>query len=233
MLEGTRVERRTSNSGVITHVVRSDRRVDTHAMLTSVGLGVSNTNPTAHHPMQSFVTHGTTIATTPCHRDENNAMLVQLHGSKEILIHPPALALPGCPASVYGDAAAASNPRWLSFDPFQLPRRHSSLWVKVVMVPGDAVVVPKLWWHAVRSAPGSVAISVPIRLDTTDERTVRRRTCRRSAQPAPAVRGSLGLLSAGEQSPNFRRTDYSLGADDPIAHYYALTKWSTNDLKDE
>ena len=172
MPEGTRVERRTSNSGVITHLMRSDRRVDTHAMLTSVGLDVSNTNPTAHHPMQSFVTYGTPIATTPWHRGENNAILVQLRGSKEILIHPPTLALPGCPASVYGDAAATSNPRWLSFDPFQLPRRHSSSWVKVVVVPGDAVVVPMLWWHAVRSAPGSVAISVPIRLDTTDERTV-------------------------------------------------------------
>jgi hypothetical protein len=97
--------------------------------------------------MQSFITHGTAIVTTPCHRDENDALLIQLRGSKEILIHPPVLVVPGCPASVYGDAAATSNPRWLpSFEPFQLPRRDSSLWVKVVMVPGDVVVVPKLWW---------------------------------------------------------------------------------------
>ena len=72
-------------------------------------------------------------------------MLVQLRGSKEILIHPPALVLPSCPARVYGDAAATSNPRWLpSFDPFQLPRRHSSLWVKVVLVPGPAVEAARL-----------------------------------------------------------------------------------------
>ena len=111
MLSGARVERRTSNSGVITHLVHSDRRVDTRAMLVSVGLNVSNTNPTAHRPLQSFITHGTTVATAPTHRDENNAILVQLKGSKEILIHPPALALPGCPASVFGDAAATNNPR--------------------------------------------------------------------------------------------------------------------------
>ena len=136
MLPGTRVERRTSSSGVITHLVHSDRRVDTRAMLVSVGLNVSNTSPTAHHPLQSFITHGTTVATTPTHRDENDAILVQLKGSKEMLIHPPALALPGCPASVFGDAAAFQNPRWLEFDPFQLSRIHSSQWVKVVLGPG-------------------------------------------------------------------------------------------------
>ena len=90
MLSGTRVERRTSSSGVITHLVHSDRRVDTHAMLVSVGLDVSNTSPTAHHPLQSFITHGATVATTPTHRDENDAIPVQLKGSKEMLIHPPA-----------------------------------------------------------------------------------------------------------------------------------------------
>ena len=90
-------------------------------------------------------------------------------------------------------------------------------------MPGDAVVVPKLWWHAVRSTPGSVAISVPVRLDTIDERSIRRRTCRRDAQPTPMVRGQLGSPSPGEQPPNSRRTDYTLGADDPVAHYYALT----------
>jgi len=222
MLPGARVERRTSNSGVTTHLVHSDRRVDTRAMLVSVGLSVSNTNPTAHHPLQSFITHGTTVATRPTHRDENNAILVQLKGSKEILIHPPALSLPGCPASVFGDAAATINPRWLAFDPFQLHRTHSSLWVKVVLVPGDAVVVPKLWWHAVRSTPGSVAISVPVQLDTIDERSIRRRTCRRDAQPIPMVRGPPGSPSPGEQPPNSRRMDYTLGADDPVAHYYAL-----------
>ena len=126
MLPGTRVESRTSNSGVITHLVHSDHRVDTRAMLVSVGLNVSNTSPTAHHPLQSFITHGTTVATTPTHRDENDAILVQLKGSKEMLIHPPALALPGCPASVFGDAATSQPPWWLEFDPFQPSRLHSS-----------------------------------------------------------------------------------------------------------
>ena len=174
MMSGARVERRTSSSGVTSHLVHSDRRVDTHAMLASVGLNVPNTNPMAHHPLQSFITHATNVATTPTHRDENNAILVQLRGSKEMLIHPPTLSPPGCPASVFADASATTNHRWLDVDPFKLHRTHSSQWVKVVVVPGDAVVVPKLWWHAVRSTPGSMAISVPVQLDTADERSVRR-----------------------------------------------------------
>ena len=111
MMPGARVERQTSNSGVTSHLVHSDRRVDTHAMLASVGLNVPNTNPMAHHPLQSFITHATIVATTPTHRDENNAILVQLRGSKEMLIHPPTLSLPGCPASVFADASATTNPR--------------------------------------------------------------------------------------------------------------------------
>ena len=38
----------------------------------------------------------------------------------------------------------------------------------------------------------------------------------------PMVRGTPGSPSPGEQPPNSRRTDYTLGADDPVAHYYAL-----------
>ena len=119
MLERTRTERQTTDRGVVSHLVRSHRRVDLHAMLISVGLNVSNTNPPAYYPMQTFIMCGTVIATAPCHRGENDALLVQLRGSKEMLIHPPALVIPGCPASVCGDAAAASNPRWLKLRRFE------------------------------------------------------------------------------------------------------------------
>ena len=172
LLEGTHTDTTTSGSGLVSHLVRNSRRVDVRAMIESIGLDVTNTNSTARYPLQSFATRGIAFATTPCHRDENDAILVQFRGSKEVLIHKSTLAIPGCSASVYGDAAATDSFRWLrGFGLSQLPRRHSSQWIKAVLVPGDVVVNPKLWWHAVRSTPGSVAISVPVRLGTIGGRT--------------------------------------------------------------
>jgi hypothetical protein len=37
MLEGTRTLRKLTNRGVVSHLVRSDRRVDIRAMLATVG----------------------------------------------------------------------------------------------------------------------------------------------------------------------------------------------------
>jgi len=221
MMSGARVERRTSHSGVTSHLARSDRRIDMGPVLASVGLHVTNTNSMAQYLLQSFVTNTMTVASTPTHRDANNAVLIQLRGSKEVLVHPPTQSLPGCPADIFASATLTDS-RWLDVDPFKLSRAYSSEWVKVVMVPGDVVVVPKLWWHAVRSTPGSVAISVPVRLDEIDERTRGRRTCRRDTQPAPARRDA-GLPASNEEPPNSRRADYSLGSDGPVAHFYALT----------
>ena len=221
MMTGTRVERRTSSSGVTSHLARSSRRIDMGPVLASVGLNVTNTNPMAHHMLQSFITNTTTVATTPTHRDENNAILIQLRGSKEVLVHPPTQSLPGCSADIFASATLTDS-RWLDVDPFELSRAYSSKWVKVVMVPGDVVVMPKLWWHAVRSTPGSVAISVPVQLDEINERTSWHRTCRRDTQPVSARRGAGTSVSAEEPSDS-RRADYSLGAGGPVAHFYALT----------
>jgi len=41
-----------------------------------VGLNVTNTNPAAFSPLQTFITRGKIIATAPFHRDEHSAMLV-------------------------------------------------------------------------------------------------------------------------------------------------------------
>jgi hypothetical protein len=54
MLEGTRTIRKATNRGVVSHLVQNDRRVDICAMLSSVGLSVSNTNPAAFSPMHQW-----------------------------------------------------------------------------------------------------------------------------------------------------------------------------------
>ena len=68
LLEGTHTDTTTSDSGVVSHLVRNSRRVDVRAMLGSIGLDVANTNSTARYPLQPFVTRGITFATAPCHR---------------------------------------------------------------------------------------------------------------------------------------------------------------------
>ena len=133
-------------------------------MLASVGLYVTNTNPIATAQAQIFVAAGDAMATTRCHRGVWDSSLVQLRGTKEVLVHPPTRSLPGCPAHIFYEA---TEPRgsWALHDfcPFDLGLVHASTWIKIVLVPGNAVVLPSGWWHAVRSTPGSVAISVAIR----------------------------------------------------------------------
>jgi hypothetical protein len=141
-------------------------------------------------PMQSFITEGDLIATAPCHRDERDAVLVQLRGSKELLLHPPASELPGCFAHVFDGANESRASRWLwGFDPFQVAVCHTSSWVKVALVPERAVAVPGGWWHAVRSKPTSVAISAAVQVEQIDERVARgRRASRQDIEPVAEPR---------------------------------------------
>ena len=124
MLEGTRTTRVQTNRGVVSHLVRNGRRTDLSTMLPSAGLHVTNTNPLATSPMQSFITEGGgIIATAPCHRDERGAVLVRaaarLRGLKELLLHPPALELPSCPAHLFEGVNDTRVSDWLwDFDPF-------------------------------------------------------------------------------------------------------------------
>ena len=125
------------------------------------------------------------MATTQCHRGVWDSTLVQLRGTKELLVHPPTRSLPGCPAHIFDEATDARKSWWLwGFGPFGLDPAHSSSWVKIVMVPGSAVTLPCGWWHAVRSTPKSVAVSVAVNVEHIDELTIARRSCRRDL-PVP------------------------------------------------
>ena len=90
------------------------------------------------------------------------------------------------------------------------------------MVPGDAVAVPKGWWHAARSTPSSVAISVAVLIGTVDERTERRLTCRRDAQPTVVPREASSVRLGSGRPSNSRRADIAIGSNDPTVYYYAL-----------
>ena len=124
ILEGMRTTRVQANRGVVSHLVRNDRRTDLSTILASARLQVTNTNPLATSPMQSFITEGgDVIVTVPCHRVERGAVLVRaaarLRELKDLLLHPPALELPGCPAHLFEGVNDTRVSHWLwDFDPF-------------------------------------------------------------------------------------------------------------------
>ena len=96
-------------------------------------------------------------------------------------------------------------------------------------MPGDAVAVPKGWWHAVRSTPSSVAISVAVHIETVDERIVPRRMCRRDVQPVSAARGVLNVRHGSDQAPNSRRAVTALGM--TTTRLFTTMPFATNDLR--
>ena len=219
VLEGTRTTRLLTNRGVVSHLVRNNRRPDIHTMLAAVGVNVTNTNPSAASPMQSPLRRATPLPRR--HATETNVMrcLVQLRGTKELLMHPHAPSLPGCLAHIDEGTAESRASRWLwDFDPFQLAVCHTSSWVKVVLVPGRAVAVPRGRWHAVRSTPKSVAISVAVQVEQIDERTSLRRACRRDVQPEAESRKAQQVCLGGGGSSNSRRTDITIGECAPATH---------------
>ena len=90
------------------------------------------------------------------------------------------------------------------------------------MVPGDAVAVPRGWWHAVRSTPSSMAISVAVLIETLDERTKRRCMCRRDVQLTVAPREVSNVRLGSGRASNSQRADSAIVDNDTIVHYYAL-----------
>ena len=58
-------------------------------------------------------------------------------------------------------------PNYLNFDPFADEERVKlkAKWTLVTLVPGQALYLPKSWWHNVFSPPGSVALSVVVAKD--------------------------------------------------------------------
>ena len=67
-----------------------------------------------------------------------------------------------------------------------------------------------------------MAISVAVLVETVDERTERRRTCRRDVQLTVAPREVSNVRLGSGRASNSRRADSSIGDSDPIVHYYAL-----------
>ncbi|KAI0155255.1 hypothetical protein GGR57DRAFT_92964 [Xylariaceae sp. FL1272] len=109
---------------------------------------------------------------TPLHRDPNPNLFFQLVGEKAVRLIPPRMG-----DSVYADVrrklGSSGNSRFRGTEMMDGPERdglHRAVWVEpspskgfvqAVLKPGDALFIPKGWWHSVTSlgSPGDLNAS--------------------------------------------------------------------------
>ncbi len=93
------------------------------------------------------------------HYDRDTSLLLMLAGKKEVYLAPP--------RQRWQDEVIQNNSTiFESLDPFLDFNRGSlgSEWKLVVMQQGDALLIPRKWLHAVRSHPGTVAVSFQVEI---------------------------------------------------------------------
>ena len=112
---------------------------------------------------QLFVT-GDNQSTSPTHTDETDSTLIVLRGFKTVWLHRP------------GDGVKMDprNKAMSREDPWKLDdtEANDNGWSKTELRQGQALIIPKGWWHQVKSTEGSVALSLVLRLGKTHHATM-------------------------------------------------------------
>jgi hypothetical protein len=94
--------------------------------------------------------------TSGTHRDQTPSILYCVWGTKAVYIAPPDV-LDRHHKQVEG------HEDWLAYDPFDdNADSRPSVWQRVDLIPGEAVYIPKGWWHNVFSSQDTIGLSVDI-----------------------------------------------------------------------
>jgi hypothetical protein len=165
-------------------------------------------------------------ALSPCHYDEQHNVFVQIAGHKSFLLFAPDHAAPGLApyplhhaaarrarTDIEGSAVAASVQGMRNFEE-KCPdegggtedcrggggRSLRGSGVEAVIGPGDALVIPALWWHHVHAlGQDSLSISFWMARDGTLAEAVRRTVgATTSASAARGQKSSEGASKAGD-----------------------------------
>ena len=89
------------------------------------------------------------------HRDTTTTLLMVGSGSKTVIFASPK-ALGQHPCEMQGEHR-------LKVDPLEGSEPvESSIWTKWVLKPGDAVLLPAMWWHSIESQADTIALSVEV-----------------------------------------------------------------------
>jgi hypothetical protein len=86
------------------------------------------------------------------HFDDTSSVLRVIAGCKEVWLRAP----------IGRGAPDPSGPgsSWSAYDPFDVDSAPELRgWARVVVIPGSALFIPRLWWHCVSSSAGTVATS--------------------------------------------------------------------------
>jgi len=99
----------------------------------------------------------------PTHFDDFMGLLVVSTGQKEVYLAPPTMA------NKLEAIGLELGSHTYDFDPFALEKEdknHQRLvgWRKVVLLPGDALVIPVKWLHCIRSTQGTIGVSLKVEL---------------------------------------------------------------------
>lgn len=97
---------------------------------------------------------------TPCHTDPHDNILVQVVGQKYVRLFAPS-----CSEAMYPDEVGmTTNTSTIDFDDettdwAKYPKSKSIHYNECILMPGDALFIPKGWWHFVKSLTASASIS--------------------------------------------------------------------------
>ena len=105
--------------------------------------------------MKAFVT-GDSASTCTTHRDSTDSLLLVLRGSKVLMLKPPQ-------AEVQAEAGYEHMSVETPLTGAGAVGRQDG-WLEVRLESGEGFLLPKGWWHQVWSEPGTVALSLVLRL---------------------------------------------------------------------
>lgn len=92
---------------------------------------------------------------TPLHHDDQNAMHVQVYGSKEFLFAPSVMWL-----RMQNSRSVFADFDPLAPDPEAVSALRGFEFLRVRLDPGDVVFIPVGWWHSVYSLSSAMSLSV-------------------------------------------------------------------------
>lgn len=127
---------------------------------------ILNSPPLRGDIYDSSIWMGYTPTYTPLHKDPNPNLFVQLAGSKKVRLFPPDVGLdifrhvkrelakrgeakPGSPAMRGDEMMMGLEKEMLHGAVFDDTSRFGSLAVRVGLAPGQALYIPKGWWHSI------------------------------------------------------------------------------------